>query len=234
MTVPRNCLSPHTGERLWHRFGLSAQRLSTASHIHIHIHIHLYTGADRMMRADSHCVGCPIGMCCRMCRTAARASPPDRYVHTVRSPSGPRRGWDGSPASLHVCALRVRQVGAMRSCAPQGCILRPARLPDTIISTNEPSSTPSNVAGGTAPTLKHSPGPPFRVVAGWMLQAGSVDLHRSGQSQGQPWPAWPSPGPKEIDHCASHQPGGRVAAISGRPLLLFSPVRPGPSGWVNF
>lgn len=41
-----------------------------------------------------------------------------------------------------------------------------ARLPDTIISTNEPSPTPSDTAGGTARMLKHSPGPPFRVAAG--------------------------------------------------------------------
>lgn len=55
--------------------------------------------------------------------------------------------------------------------------------------------------------LKHSPWPPFRVAAG-LLPAGraSVDLHRSGQCQGQPWA---EPGPEEIALTAQvNQQGG--------------------------
>lgn len=223
MTVPRNCLSPpHWGKALAPLQTVGSTYVDCIPHPYPPVHGRRSNDVSRLALrglSDRHVLS-----------HVPHSSPsqPSRSIcayGTVTEWAPPRLGW--LPTGLHVCALRVRQVGAMRSCALQGCILRPARLPDTIISTNEPSSTPSNAAGGTAPTLKHSPGPPFRVVAGWMPQAGSVDLHRSGQSQGQPWP---SPGPKEIDYCAANQPGGRVAAISGRAFAALQPRSPWPIG----
>lgn len=78
--------------------------------------------------------------------------------------------------------------------------------------------------------LKHSPWPPFRVAAG-LLPAGraSVDLHRSGQCQGQPWA---EPGPEEIALTAQGKTnrGARAGGRDIRPAqVLFS-----PSGWFNF
>lgn len=70
----------------------------------------------------------------------------------------------------------------------------------------------------------------------WITPAGraSVDLHRSGQCQGQPWA---EPGPEEIALTAQGKTnrGARAGGRDIRPAqVLFSPVRAGPSGWFNF
>lgn len=147
------------------------------------------------------------------------ASPALTMRHVPTAAEWACRGWDGfqQACSTRVCVACPTKLSYAIMCPTS--LHPPARLPDTIISTNEP--TPSNRAGGTAAMLKHSPGPPFRVAAGLLLQVGerrSAPVRpMAGSALGR------TRARRDRSHCASKPTGGRgrVAAISG-PLWFSS------------
>lgn len=156
-----------------------------------------------------------------MCRTAARASSHDRYVHTAAELAC--RGWDGSPQA-NTCVRCVSNKVVL-------CGHVPSMLASCCKATrynyiNQRSQPDSFQRGGRHSVYAETF--PRAAISGrcWCRWVDLQYVHRSGHSQGQPWP---NPGPKEIAHYKVNQQGGGAGGRDIRPaLVLFSPVHLAP------
>lgn len=217
--VPRICLSPTAGKSSGAASEFRFDVVDSILHPHPLIHGRRSNDVSRLALLELSDRDVP----------HSSSSQLSRSIRTyTRSPSWPAAVESASRRPTRVCIACPTELCYAVMRPPS--LHAPARLPDTIISTNEASPTPSDRAGGTALMLKHSP---RAAISGrcWM----PLHVGRSAPVRPKPGSDLAEPGPEgDRSHCTVNQQGGGAGGRDIRPaLVLFSPVRPG-SGWVNF